>query len=60
MCGKIWFSKDENTQPSSITYFDEVESFLLRSIISMKSDGGIELEKYSMGKAIFPTLSLVL
>lgn len=53
MCGKIWFSKDENTQPSSVTYFDEVESFLLRSIISMKSDGGIELEKIFDGKSYF-------
>ena len=53
MCGKIWFSKDENTQPSSITYFDEVENFLLRSIISMKSDGGIELEKIFDGKSYF-------
>lgn len=53
MCGKIWFSKDENTQPSSITYFDEVESFLLRSILSTKSDGGIELEKIFEGKSFF-------
>jgi adenine-specific DNA-methyltransferase len=53
LCGKIWFSKDENTQPSSITYFDEVESFLLRSIISTKSDGGIELEKIFDGKSFF-------
>jgi len=53
LCGKIWFSKDEKTQPSSITYFDEVESFLLRSIISTKSDGGIELEKIFDGKSFF-------
>jgi len=53
MCGRIWFSKDENTQPSSITYLDEVESFLLRSIISTKSDGGIELEKIFDGKSYF-------
>lgn len=53
MCGKIWFSKDEKTQPSSITYFDEVESFLLRSILSSKSDGGIELEKIFEGKSFF-------
>lgn len=53
VCGKIWFSKDEKTQPSSITYFDEVESFLLRSILSSKSDGGIELEKIFEGKSFF-------
>lgn len=53
MCGKIWFSKDESTQPSSITYFDEVESFLLRSILSTKSDGGIELERIFDGKSFF-------
>jgi len=53
ICGKIWFSKDETTQPSSITYFDEVQSFLLRSILSTKSDGGIELEKIFEGKSFF-------
>lgn len=53
LCGRIWFSKDENTQPSSVTYLDEVESFLLRSIISTKSDGGIELEKIFDGKSYF-------
>ena len=53
ICGKIWFSKDEKIQPSSITYFDEVESFLLRSILSSKSDGGIELEKIFEGKSFF-------
>ncbi|MBE9468448.1 MAG: site-specific DNA-methyltransferase [Bacteroidetes bacterium] len=53
MCGRIWFDKDENTQPSSITYLEEVESFLLRSIISLKSDGGIEVEKLFEGKSYF-------
>lgn len=43
-CGKIWFAKDENTQPSSIKYLSEVNEFLLRSIISLKSSGGIDLE----------------
>lgn len=43
-CGKIWFAKDENTQPSSIKYLHEVKDFLLRSIISLKSSGGIDLE----------------
>lgn len=45
ICGSIWFSKDENLQPSSIKYLDEVNRMLLRSIISLKSDGSIELEK---------------
>jgi adenine-specific DNA-methyltransferase len=53
MCGKIWFDKDENTQPSSINYLDEVDTLLLRSILSIKSDGGIEVEKLFEGKSIF-------
>lgn len=53
MCGGIWFSKDENMQPSSIKYLDEVNRMLLRSIISLKSDGGIELEKYFDKKSVF-------
>lgn len=51
--GRIWFDKDENTQPSSIKYLDEVSRILLRSILSMKSDGGIELEKILLGKSKF-------
>lgn len=54
MCGDIWFSKDENMQPSSIKYLDEVDRMLLRSIISLKSDGSIELEKFFDKKNIFP------
>lgn len=53
VCGKIWFSKDENTQPSSITYLDEVNTFLLRSILSTKSDGGVEVERLFEGKSYF-------
>ncbi|MCT7597262.1 site-specific DNA-methyltransferase [Aliarcobacter butzleri] len=53
MCGDIWFAKDENTQPSSIKYLDEVNHFLLRSILSIKSDGGVELEKLFDGKSYF-------
>lgn len=53
VCGKIWFDKDENTQASSITYFDEVNRFLLRSILSTKSDGGIEVENIFEGKSFF-------
>lgn len=53
ICGRIWFDKDGKTQPSSITYLDEVEKFLLRSIISLKSDGSIEIEKLFDGKSFF-------
>lgn len=53
VCGRIWFGKDEHTQPSSIKYLDEVENFLLRSILSTKSDGGIEVEKIFEGKSYF-------
>lgn len=44
-CGKIWFAKDEKTQPSSIKYLEEVKDFLLRSIISLKSAGSLDLEQ---------------
>ncbi|KFI21392.1 site-specific DNA-methyltransferase [Nitrosococcus oceani] len=53
MCGKIWFAKDERTQPSSVTYLDDVNTFLLRSILSLKSDGGVEVEKLFDGKSFF-------
>ncbi len=53
MCGRVWFAKDENTQPSSITYLDDVNTFLLRSILSLKSDGGIEVENIFEGKNYF-------
>ena len=52
-CGRIWFARNENQQPSSITYLDEVSKFLLRSIISLKSDGGIEVENLFGGKGYF-------
>ena len=52
-CGRIWFSSDEKQQPSSITYIDEVSQFLLRSILSFKSDGGIEVEGLFGGKNYF-------
>lgn len=54
VCGDIWFAKDENTQPSSIKYLRDVGRMLLRSIISLKSDGGIEVEKLFDGKSFFP------
>lgn len=52
-CGRIWFSHDERQQPSSVTYLDEVDHFLLRSILSFKSDGGIEVENLFGGKSYF-------
>jgi adenine-specific DNA-methyltransferase len=53
VCGRIWFDKNENTQPSSIIYLEEVDTLLLRSILSMKSDGGIEVENLFEGKSFF-------
>ena len=53
MCGGLWFAKDENTQPSSIKYLRDVSKMLLRSIVSLKSDGGIEVEKIFDGKSYF-------
>ncbi len=53
VCGNIWFAKDENTQPSSIKYLKDVGTMLLRSIISLKSDGGVELENIFDGKSFF-------
>ncbi len=43
--GKIWFGKDEKTQPSVIQHLDEVKDFLFRSIISIKSSGGSDLDR---------------
>ncbi len=51
--GRIWFDKNEKTQPSSIKFLDEVNRILLRSILSTKSDGGIELEQIFEEKAKF-------
>ena len=51
--GEIWFDKDERTQPSLVKYLDAVDRILLRSIISLKSDGGIELESIFGEKAKF-------
>ncbi len=53
LCGRIWFSSSDDMQPSSVTYLDEVNEFLLRSILSFKSDGGIEVEKIFDGKSFF-------
>jgi len=53
LCGRIWFGKNENMQPSSVKYLREVEYMLLRSVISLKSDGGIEVERIFNNKNIF-------
>lgn len=53
VCGDIWFAKDENTQPSSIKYLRDVARMLLRTVISLKSDGGVELEDLFGGKSYF-------
>jgi adenine-specific DNA-methyltransferase len=53
VCGKIWFAKNATTQPSSITYLDEVNTFLLRSVLSLKSDGGVEVENLFEGKSYY-------
>ncbi len=53
MCNEIWFAKDENTQPSSVKLLDDVNTFLLRSILSYKSDGGVEVESLFEGKSFF-------
>lgn len=53
ICGDIWFAKDENTQPSSIKYLRDVAKMLLRTVISLKSDGGVELENLFGGKSYF-------
>ena len=51
--GAIWFAPDENTQPSSIKYLSDVSDMLLRSILSLKSDGGVEVERLFEGKSFF-------
>ena len=52
MKGRIWYSAKKTIQPSSITYLDEVETFLLRSILSIKSDGSLALENMGLGGLI--------
>lgn len=53
ICGKIWFSQKDDMQPSSINYLDDVDRMLLRSIISLKSDGGMVLEDIFGQKSTF-------
>lgn len=52
MKGRIWYSKNIKTQPSSVTYLKDVESFLLRSIISLKSDGSIQLDNLGLSGTV--------
>lgn len=52
MRGRVWYPTSESQQPSSITYLDEVESFLLRSIQSVKSDGGMTLEALGLADTV--------
>jgi len=47
--GRIWYSPKPTVQPSSITYLKEVQTFLLRSIVSNKSDGSLVLENLGLG-----------
>ena len=54
LCGRIWFAAGDAQQPSSVTFLDDVERFLLRSVISLKSDGGVEVESLFGGKSLFP------
>lgn len=49
MVGKVWYSPRDTIQPSSITYLEEVEGFLLRSILSVKSDGSVTLDNLGLG-----------
>ena len=53
VCGKIWFDKDERTQPSLVKHLNDVERLLLRSIISLKSDGGITVESLFENKSYY-------
>ena len=53
ICGNVWFAEDENTQPSSIKYLDDVKDMLLRSFISLKSSGGVEFSQI-IPEAEFP------
>ena len=52
MKGRIWYAVNEAIQPSSITYLDDVQTFLLRSILSVKSGGSVELENMGLSRMI--------
>lgn len=53
ICGSIWFSSKDDMQPSTINYLEDVDRMLLRSIISLKSDGGMVLENIFGKKSTF-------
>lgn len=53
ICGGIWFSPKDDMQPSSINYLEDLDRMLLRSIISLKSDGGMVLEDIFGEKSVF-------
>lgn len=53
ICGKIWFSSKDTMQPSTINYLEDVSRMLLRSIISLKSDGGMVIEDIFNRKSVF-------
>jgi len=48
MKGGIWYPNSETVQPSSVKFLQDVESFLLRSILSLKSDGSIQLDNLGL------------
>ena len=50
MMGQIWYPNKKTVQPSTITYLKDVEYFLLRSILSIKSDGGVTLDGLDLGR----------
>jgi adenine-specific DNA-methyltransferase len=54
ICGRIWFAKNENTQPSSVKYLEDVSDFLLRSIISTKSEGTVSLKELTSERFDYP------
>lgn len=53
LCGGIWFSSKDDMQPSSVNYLEDLDRMLLRSIISLKSDGGMILEDIFGAKSMF-------
>lgn len=61
MVGRIWYSPKSTIQPSSVTYLKDVESFLLRSILSVKSDGSVTLDDLGMsGRFDYPKSVLLI
>ncbi len=51
--GRVWYAKDEKTQISSVKYLSETNRMLLKSIVSLKSDGSLSLEKLGFKKNEF-------